>query len=288
MSNRDWSLVWFTTLAQWSVGIVLLFTLPVVLTNDLGQFFETGLSLSNPVFLALIFIGAATTGSFLHLGNPFNAPNTLSNLSGSWLSREILTIGLFSLSLVLMLIMGWINSHSEYFRFLLLTGSFCGLALLMMMARIYMMPTIPAWNSWFTPVSFVSTALSLGLLTFLSMHASAFVSIGDQFVGYFWIALVIILLVEIVSGLAHQSSLVKMDSGIDELVFNRGTFHRVFLLRMAILIIACLAIIIYVLRPELLLERDISFWISLLFVAVISQELLGRLLFYSSYFRLGL
>ena len=42
-----------------------------------------------------------------------------------------------------------------------------GLALLWTMSRIYVMPTIPAWNSWHTPVSFVSTALGLGLLTLL-------------------------------------------------------------------------------------------------------------------------
>ena len=287
MSNRDWSLVWFTTLAQWSVGIVLWLTLPAMMAHDLSQVLETGLNLRNPVLLALLFISIATISSFLHLGNPVNAPNALNNLSGSWLSREILTIGLFSMSLVLMLISGWKTGQSEYLKFLILPGSICGLALLWMMARIYVMPTIPAWNSWYTPVSFVSTALSLGLLTFLSLQALGFVNTSDPIAGYFWIVLIVILLIEIVSAFAHQSNLVKMDPGIDELIFNRGTFHRVFLLRMAILIIACLATIVYVLNTDLLPENGKSLWISLLFMSVFAQELLGRLLFYSSYFRMG-
>ena len=287
MSNRDWSLVWFTTLAQWSVGIVLWFTLPAFLADDLSQVFETGLSVRNPVLLALIYIGIATISSFLHLGNPSNAPKALNNLSSSWLSREILAIGFFSASLVLILILGWKTGHAEYSKYLILLSSFTGMALLWMMIRIYVMPTIPAWNSWYTPVSFVSTALSLGLLTFLSLHASGVVNTSDQIVGYFWLVLIVILLIEIVSGFAHQSKLVKMDSGMDELVFDRGTFHRVFLLRMAILIFACLATTVLVLKPDLLPGNGSSLWVSLLFVTVIAQELMGRLLFYSSYFRIG-
>ena len=287
MSNRDWSLVWFTTLAQWSVGIVLWFTLPAVLADDLSQVFETGLSVRNPVLLALIYIGIATISSFLHLGNPANAPRALNNLSGSWLSREILAIGVFSVSLVFILILGWKTGHAEYSKYLILFSSFSGLALLWMMIRIYVMPTIPAWNSWYTPVSFVSTALSLGLLTFLTLHASGFVNTRDQIIGYFWAVLIVILLIEIVSGFAHQSKLVKMDSGMDELVFDRGTFHQVFLLRMTILIFACLATTVLVLKPDLLPVNDSSLWVSLLFVSVIAQELMGRLLFYSSYFRIG-
>jgi len=287
LSNRDWSLVWFTTLAQWSVGIVLCFTLPALLANDPSQVFETGLSLRNPVFLALIYIGIATISSFLHLGNPVNAPRALNNLSGSWLSREILAIGLFSLSLVLILILEWTSGHAAYSKFLILLSSLMGLALLWMMIRIYVMPTIPAWNSWYTPLSFVSTALSLGLLTFLSLHASGFVNTGGQVAKFFWAVLLVMLLIEIVSGLTHQSRLVKMDTGMDKLIFNSGTFHQVYLIRMTILILACLATTVFVINPDMLPGYGNWPWIPLLFVSVIAQELMGRLLFYSSYFRIG-
>ena len=100
MRNQDWSLVFFTTLAQLSVGIILWFTFSGYFYNDMGLLIETGLSFRNPVLLALIFIGVATVISFLHLGKPSNAPNALNNLSGSRLSREILALGAYSLSLL--------------------------------------------------------------------------------------------------------------------------------------------------------------------------------------------
>ena len=96
MRNQDWSLVLFTTLSQLSVGIILCFTLLGYSGTDLGLVFAMGLSFKNPVFLALVFIGVATLISFLHLGKPSNAPRALNNLSGSWLSREILAIGVYS------------------------------------------------------------------------------------------------------------------------------------------------------------------------------------------------
>ena len=49
--------MFFTTLAQWSAGIILWLTWPVIYNQGLSPVFETGLSLKNPVFLALIFIG---------------------------------------------------------------------------------------------------------------------------------------------------------------------------------------------------------------------------------------
>ena len=64
MRNRDWSLVFFTTLSQWSVGIMLWFTLSGYFLNDWGLLIDTGLSLRNPVLLALVFIGGGN-GDFL-------------------------------------------------------------------------------------------------------------------------------------------------------------------------------------------------------------------------------
>lgn len=287
MFNRDWSLVIFTSLAQWSVGIVLWLSWPVIHNQDLRPVFETGLSLENPLLLALIFIGSATLSSFLHLGNPANAPKALNNLSGSWLSREILAIGIFTASLVITLILGWKTGNAGYLKYLMVLTSLSGLTLLWTMTCIYVMPTIPAWNSWHTPVSFVSTALSLGLLTLLFLHAGGSINIADHIVRIFFIALITILLIDIASALTHQYKLASIDQGMDKLVFDKGAFYRVFLFRMAILIFSCQLVLVLALKPDLLPGNSNTLWISLVFVLVIVQELAGRLLFYSSYFRLG-
>lgn len=287
MAKRDWSLVFFTILAQWSIGIILCLTLLVVLGPDPGTVFESGPGLNNPVLLALVFIGTATLSSLLHLGKPVNAPRALNNLKGSWLSREILAIGVFCISLVTVLVLAWKTGHSENLKLPLAMSSVFGLALLWMMVRIYVMPTIPAWNSWYTPVSFTSTALCLGLLTLLYLQFSGSVIAPEQIVRYFQVFLAAILLVEIVSAVAHQSRLAKMETGLNDLVFDTGWFYRIFLLRTAILIIACLVTIFLLIKVDGLPAFNHPLWLYLLFILVITQELIGRLLFYSSYFRLG-
>ena len=120
MIKRDWSLIFFTSLAQWSIGIVLWLSLLVFYNHDVNPVYETALIPGNPVMLALVFIGVATLSSFLHLGNPANAPKALSNLSSSWLSREILTIGLFTASLVLLLAIGWKTDNAVLLKYLVI------------------------------------------------------------------------------------------------------------------------------------------------------------------------
>ena len=287
MANRDWSLVFFTSLAQWSVGIILWLSWPVIYSQDVGPVFETGLSLKNPVLLALLFIGSATLSSFLHLGNPANAPRALNNLAGSWLSREILAIGVFTVSLFVTFLLAWKTGNAQALKLLMVLSSIGGLALLWTMSRIYIMPTIPPWNSWHTPVSFVSTALSLGVITLLFLHADDSIKTAAHINRVFYIALVAILLIEIVSGLIHQFRLATLDQGMDKLVFDKGAFYRVFLFRMTILTLACLLSISLMFKPDLLPGTSSTLWISLLCALVIAQELTGRLLFYSSYFRIG-
>ena len=279
--------MFFTTLAQWSVGTIVWLSWPVIHNHGLSSIFHTGLSLQNPVLLALILIGSATLISFLHLGNPVNAPRALNNLSGSWLSREILAIGVYSVSLVVTVILGWKTGNPELQKHLIVLGSVSGMALLWTMSRVYTVPTIPAWNSWYTPVSFVSTALGLGLLTLLLLHAGNSINIADHIVRTFLIVLIAILLIEIVSAVTHQFKLATMDQGMDKLVFHKGAFYRVFIFRMAILIFICQLVVILVVKPDLLPGNSNSFWLSLLFILTIAQELMGRLLFYSSYFRIG-
>ena len=287
MFKQNWSLVFFTTLAEWSVGLILCLNWAASYNTNPGLVFETGLSLKNPVLVALIFIGAATLSSFLHLGNPANAPKALNNLSGSWLSREILAIGIYTLSLLFVLILAMTSDRSDYLKFLLALSSFSGLALLWMMIRIYLIATIPAWNSWYTPVSFVATALSLGLITCLGLRMAGWVNMTEQAAMNFSVALSVILLLQIVTGISHQFRLEKLDPGMDELVFDQGTFYRVFLVRMAVLILACLAMTTVTFKAELLPASYIPLCLYLLLGLVITQESLGRLIFYSSYFRIG-
>ena len=287
MRNKDWTLVMFTTLTQASVGIILCFTLLNYLGADVGPIIQQGLSLKNPVFLAIALAGVATLISFLHLGSPSNAPNALNNLSGSWISREILALAIYSLSLLVTLVLGWGDWTHRYLAHLLLLNALSGLALLWMMIRIYVMPTIPPWNSWYTGASFVSTAVCLGLLTFLLLSQAGFVVLDDRVGGLLSAFLIAVLIIELISAIFHQRRLNQLDTGFDGPILDRGAFYRLFLLRMAMLTVAVLMTAFLFLMSNSLPGSGCYVWVISLFILVPGQELIGRLLFYSSYFRIG-
>jgi len=297
LRNKDWTLVFFTSLSQLSVGVVLCFTWLVYVENDARFFMEMGLSLKNPVFLALFAIGLATVISFSHLGNPSNAPKSMNNLTESWVSREILALAVYSTSLLIAFVLGWKNWNVEYLSYLLALSSVFGLAFLWMMIRIYVIPTIPPWNSWYTALSFISTTVCLGLITILFLHYIEFANVGcvtcyarfieAQTGKTLIVSLTLIVLIEIISGFYRQSQLERMNTGIDELALNKGAFHQVFIARMVMLILALLILSVFLLKPTLLAENDHFIWIYPLLALLIAQELTGRLLFYSSYFRIG-
>ncbi|NNK97838.1 MAG: dimethyl sulfoxide reductase anchor subunit [Xanthomonadales bacterium] len=287
MRNKDWTLVIFTTLTQASVGIILCLTLLNYLGADVGPIVQQGLSLKNPVFLAIAFAGIATLISFLHLGSPSNAPNALNNLSGSWISREILALAIYSLSLLVTMVLGWGDWTHRYLAHLLVLNAISGLALLWMMIRIYVMPTIPPWNSWYTGASFVSTAVCLGLLTFLLLSQAEFVGLDDRAGGFLATFLIAVLVIELLAALFHQRRLNQMDTGFDGPILERGIFYRLFLLRMTMLTVSVLMTAFLFLVSGSFPESGQYLWAYALFFLVLVQEFVGRLLFYSSYFRIG-
>jgi len=150
-------------LGQFAVGAYLFVLLPLFFNRPVKP--EGGgrdLRLA-AVLVVLGLLAVAALISFFHLGNPWQAPNALNNLKRSWLSREILfelaTLLLFGL-LALFLILRVRNA--VLFQVTGLAAAATGLLFLLSMARIYMLPTVKPWNTFFTPASFFLTAFLLG------------------------------------------------------------------------------------------------------------------------------
>jgi len=162
---KEWPLVAFTIAGQMAVGVFLLAGIPLVMffrppanAATLG----TGLSV-----LALVFVllAAAALVSFFHLHHPFRARYVLSNLRTSWLSREIFFelgfMGLVALAMVLV----WTGSTGgSLFKGVMAAAGLAGILFLVSMSKLYMLPTVPAWNQVYTPFIFFLTSLSLGAL----------------------------------------------------------------------------------------------------------------------------
>jgi anaerobic dimethyl sulfoxide reductase subunit C (anchor subunit) len=278
MRRGDTSLVFFTVLSQWSVGIVIcLFLLNVSGGAALADMAASGPA--NPLSLALLLIVAATTASFLHLGNPLNAPKAVRNLATSWLSREILAIGLYSAGLAAALLYGW-RTGASYPLYLLALCAVTGLLLIWTMSRVYRIPTIPAWNSGHTPLGFILTALSLGSVTSMLFAGSGAGSRGFSLLAGL---LAVGLALELAAAILLRRRLLEMNTGFNGPDFDGGAWRTLFLVRMILLILALLAALLLLTSPGSVVKA----WLYAAMGLVLAQETAGRVMFYASYFRVG-
>ncbi len=101
--------------------------------------------------------------SLSHLGAKRNAWRALAHLRKSWLSREILYLGLFSA--------GWLVSISTLsmgaLSFARIFTCILGAVLIYGMAQVYHLQSMPAWNHWRTTAGFFLTTALLGLVLML-------------------------------------------------------------------------------------------------------------------------
>lgn len=152
MATGEWFLVLFTVLSQMAVGYLIFVVRPAA-----GR--------QNPVLTWLLpagLLGLALLVSLGHLGHPEGAYRALSNLSSSWLSREVLFFGLSFLALVIAVL----SERGQKAAAARLAATFAlGTGLLGVLASslIYLLPARPAWNNFQTVLSFFLTSFLLGM-----------------------------------------------------------------------------------------------------------------------------
>ncbi|MFA6165459.1 MAG: DMSO/selenate family reductase complex B subunit [Gemmatimonadaceae bacterium] len=163
-AGAEHSLVAFTLLAQLAVGATWFHSGGATWFRAVGSTWFRALGTNglrgvrepfnvSPLLVITVIMLAALMASFLHLGQPRHAWRALANLRTSWLSREVLFAALFAGALVGVLATGgrgiWI-------------ASVIGLALIISMAQVYRLRTVPEWNHRATTASFFVTTLLLG------------------------------------------------------------------------------------------------------------------------------
>jgi anaerobic dimethyl sulfoxide reductase subunit C (anchor subunit) len=162
---KESSLVVFSIFVQTAVGtFVALCILLCGITLRAGLIFPSDLVYKTMLIVGLL-LALSIAASFFHLGSPRIAWRSITNLRSSWLSREILFLILFTgAGGISMLFLSWeIGMIKIRFAIAIMTIVF-GLILIYCMARVYMIRTIPSWNTWVTPVSFYLTVFMLGTL----------------------------------------------------------------------------------------------------------------------------
>ena len=307
MDLRELALVLFTVIMQMAVGAFCV----------LGgvHFFaarRNGLDEADKLSdRALVAIGPlavfALAVTFLHLGNPVNAPRAISNLGTSWLSREITLALAFSVGGAVFAFLQWRKLSTPALRnALALVVAAVGLVLVYAMSSVYVLPSVPAWDSVNTPISFFVTTFLLGAL-----------AMGAAFVANFWyvkrkgmdpknvqysmlatslkyIALLAIALlgVQFIVIPLYLASLAFTNDPAATASVNVvfGEHGVLFTLRLVFLFLGAglLSAFVYQMAGTESKLRIVSNMAYLAFALVLVSEILGRFLFYESMVRIGL
>jgi Fe-S-cluster-containing dehydrogenase component/DMSO reductase anchor subunit len=153
-AEPHWPLIVMTVLTQLSVGA---FT-TIWLLDLLGASSRLGSAAFASAIVGLLALAAST----LHLGRPIYAYRALKMWKRSWLSREVLLFAAFSLVACAYAAALWTELAGGPALGALTVA--LGAGGVVASARIYCVPSRPAWNSPFTLVQFGLTAAMLGCL----------------------------------------------------------------------------------------------------------------------------
>jgi DMSO reductase anchor subunit len=298
VNTHDLALVAFTILAQMSVGsfvvlgIVYFFAARSAGTEEADRLSDRALIVIGPVLvLGLI-------ASFFHLGNPLNAYNAIGNLGSSWLSREILFgVGFAGLGAIFAF-MQWRKIGSSALRNLVaVAAALVGLALVYSMSQVYMLRTVPVWNTVWTPVSFFVTTFLLGTLAMGAAFVANYAylqrknldSIDTQrtllraVLRWSGVVAVILLGIQIVVIAANLVYLASTPTPVFEGEMLGAPLTTILLLRVVLVFLGAGLFGTIVYRNALTAGREkiMGNWAYAAFALVLVGEILGRFLFYA-------
>lgn len=292
MRNAEWSLILFTLLTQIAIGMYLVIqTVNIIYISKSNDFAakEIVAKLLPAIVVVLIL---AIVASFFHIGKPKNAVYAVSHFSHSWLSREIAFLMLFTFLAGISLVTQHIVGAPPLFRTgLAVISCFIGIITIISMAKVYMLETVPVWNSYSTPIQFVNSSLILGAFSVIFLFAlfGRGLDSGAPISDISKILLPVLLFliaVNLITLLIHLFTLHGAGiAGLESFKLLTEN-HVVFLfVRVILILIAIILFCILLFADTKSLTTHV--WIILGLIVFIS-EIIGRYLFYASYSRVGI
>jgi len=288
--RSEWQLVLFTIFTQMAVGTFAVWglaavTIPSPNTISSDMYPRVVLSL----VLSFLIFGAMAAG--LHLGRPTKAIFSTNNLRSSWLSREALLGGSFGLIGLLLLLRRVSNlEYSNFDGVLIFFGMVCGLVLVIVISKLYMLRTVPAWNHLGTPATFFTTTFLLGVVALTTVwhftvvmdHNYFFNSKLDKFVV-------------ITSGASGLFAAIQFGIFILGLLYlsSRGGVAEISVkiiltdLRGILIWRSLTALVGIGILVVILFMKVIPAYSVVAFGLILASEILGRFLFYGFYQREG-
>ena len=268
----DLSLILGTVLSQVSIGtFITTFVVAHLFKKVDGQIaFKSAL-------IAFI-IGVLGIGTMImHLGHPLLAMNAFFNLGRSWLSREVLFYGGFLGFTFLYLVCSKLNKEGLLKPLGILACIF-GVCAVFVTSMIYTVPSIVAWNSVNTPLSFALTAIMIGIpLGVYLTNASELVPTASRL-------LVTFTLVAITTTLVHTSTLassVAAGAGSAHLLLTSPLFW----MRLVLLCLVCIISIVAAIRYKGKSNCPFNYRLIAI-ILLVAAEFIGRTLFLGTIVRM--
>lgn len=283
MLNNEWSLVLFTLFSQTAAGIMIA-VLPFLFLN---KNIRTGL-IGKSLYFATGLMAAALVLSFFHLNNPANALYALSNLKTSWLSREIFMVSLFLFVLVMLnFIFHFRKPTPKFYRAFVLAAAAIGAGLVYAMSKLYIIPTVPPWNSASTLIEFYSSALLLGSAFVLTLFFHYEIKAGNNTRSDSKIKALIGLTVVVILMILVNAFFIKPDIIAETAAFEPKPFDEYLMLLRWFSLFFGAVLFSFMVYPKNRLKK-MRFIIYLPFVFFLISEIIARAAFYAAFYRIGL
>lgn len=272
-------LVLFTVLAQSAVGAIILMALWLLLKADEPLRQRKVVLL---LLLPLILLGLGFAASILHLGSPLRAFNSLNRIGSSALSNEIAAGALFFILAGVYWLLQLLDKmpaalNKLWLLLLIVSGSI----FIYVMSTVYLISTVPTWNSISTPASFLLTALLAGftlgyaLLRFAGVEAAQLRWV-PSILGLALLLAVCLVVLQATSLAGIQTSAQKASTLVPD-------YANLMILRLVLLFVG-IGLLFYSRRAQNSLPSlSLCAGVLLVFVA----ELIGRTLFYGLHMTVG-
>ncbi|MCK8075822.1 dimethyl sulfoxide reductase anchor subunit [Vibrio sp. 1CM2L] len=281
MIFHEWSLIFFTVLAQTAVGGYLLIGARALV---LGHDEEKLNSYKVPMFILWALMGLGFMFSTTHLGSPLRAFNAFNQLGSAWLSNEVFFGAAFFAVGGLQWLLSVVKKGGVAIQKALMVGAMVlGVIFMYAMINVYMINTVPTWDNIYTPLSFIMTMVVGGLLLsqFVIVFANDSRFTVDRNITMLAVIAVAISLLVTVGKLNLIGDIQTSAAKASELVDGLGSYV---ILQVALLMASLLIWIL----PMLNKAKVNPVNLSLALVLFLASELIGRGLFYSLHMTSGL
>ncbi|MCF7485949.1 MULTISPECIES: dimethyl sulfoxide reductase anchor subunit family protein [Vibrio] len=281
MIFHEWSLIFFTVLAQTAVGGYLLIGARALV---LGHDEEKLNSYKVPMFILWALMGLGFMFSTTHLGSPLRAFNAFNQLGSAWLSNEVFFGAAFFAVGGLQWLLSVVKKGGVAIQKALMVGAMVlGVIFMYAMINVYMINTVPTWDNIYTPLSFIMTMVVGGLLMsqFVIVFANDSRFTVDRNITMLAVIAVAISLLVTVGKLNLIGDIQTSAAKASELVDGLGNYV---ILQVALLMASLLIWIL----PMLNKAKVNPVNLGLALVLFLASELIGRGLFYSLHMTSGL